>query len=282
MHIVNSYGLDLSSRDNMAVAYISVIARDGERVSTGMGLACDRDFSKISPKKMADEAVEEALFNLNAAPVPSGTYRLIIDKHCMPDLLATFSDIFSADQAQQGMSLLAGREGEMIAAECGEASSPFDAEGVATQVTAVIENGRLTTLLHNLKTARKAGVRSTGNASKYGYASPITVEPSNFYFKPGKRTLEEMMASIGEGLVITEMSGMHAGANPVSGDFSLLSKGYTIENGRKGRAVEQITVAGNFYTMLKNIREVGSDLEFFGSSYGSPSVDVGEMTVAGK
>ena len=93
---------------------------------------------------------------------------------------------------------------------------------------------------------------------------------------------EEMMASIGEGLVITEMSGMHAGANPVSGDFSLLSKGYTIENGRKGRAVEQITVAGNFYTMLKNIREVGSDLEFFGSSYGSPSVDVGEMTVAGK
>ena len=293
VHIVNSYGLDLSSRDNMAVAYISVIARDGERVSTGMGLACDRDFSKISPKKMADEAVEEALFNLNAAPVPSGTYRLIIDKHCMPDLLATFSDIFSADQAQQGMSLLAGREGETIAAECvtlmddphlkgGEASSPFDAEGVATQVKAVIENGRLTTLLHNLKTARKAGVRSTGNASKYGYASPITVEPSNFYFKPGKRTLEEMMASIGEGLVITEMSGMHAGANPVSGDFSLLSKGYTIENGRKGRAVEQITVAGNFYTMLKNIREVGSDLEFFGSSYGSPSVDVGEMTVAGK
>ena len=277
----------------MAVAYISVIARDGERVSTGMGLACDRDFSKISPKKMADEAVEEALFNLNAAPVPSGTYRLIIDKHCMPDLLATFSDIFSADQEQQGMSLLAGREGETIAAECvtlmddphlkgGEASSPFDAEGVATQVKAVIENGRLTTLLHNLKTARKAGVRSTGNASKYGYASPITVEPSNFYFKPGKRTLEEMMASIGEGLVITEMSGMHAGANPVSGDFSLLSKGYTIENGRKGRAVEQITVAGNFYTMLKSIREVGNDLEFFGSSYGSPSVDVGEMTVAGK
>ena len=280
-------------RNMISTSSSAVIARDGERVSTGMGLACDRDFSKISPKKMADEAVEEALFNLNAAPVPSGTYRLIIDKHCMPDLLATFSDIFSADQAQQGMSLLAGREGETIAAECvtlmddphlkgGEASSPFDAEGVATQVKAVIENGRLTTLLHNLKTARKAGVRSTGNASKYGYASPITVEPSNFYFKPGKRTLEEMMASIGEGLVITEMSGMHAGANPVSGDFSLLSKGYTIENGRKGRAVEQITVAGNFYTMLKNIREVGSDLEFFGSSYGSPSVDVGEMTVAGK
>ena len=79
-----------------------------------------------------------------------------------------------------------------------------------------------------------------------------------------------------------DVAGSKDGAGMVSGDFSLLSKGYTIENGRKGRAVEQITVAGNFYTMLKNIREVGSDLEFFGSSYGSPSVDVGEMTVAGK
>lgn len=293
VQIVNTYGMDLSGRDNMAVAFVSVIARDGERVSTGSGFACERDFGKISPQKIADDAVEEALFNLNAAPVASGSYHIIIEKHCMPDLLATFSDVFSADQAQQGMSLLAGREGEAIAAACvtlmddphlkgGLASAAFDAEGVATKPKAVIENGKLTTLLHNLKTARKAGVRSTGNASKAGYSSAITVEPSNFYFKPGQCTLEEMMASVGEGLVITEMSGMHAGANPVSGDFSLLSKGYTIENGRKGRAVEQITVAGNFYTMLKNIREVANDLVFYGSNYGSPSVDVGEMTVAGK
>ena len=90
------------------------------------------------------------------------------------------------------------------------------------------------------------------------------------------------MADMGSGIVITEVSGLHAGANPISGDFSLLAKGYTVENGRKGQPVEQITVAGNFYTMLKNIRAVGSDLEFPGSPVGSPSVDVGEMNIAGK
>lgn len=291
--IVNTYGLNLSQRDNLAVAYISVVAKEGERVATGSGMGCGRDFAKLSAEKLAKEAVEEALFYLKAAPVPSGVYRVIFDNRCMPELLSTFSDIFSADAAQQGMSLLAGREGEVIAADCvtlmddphltgGLASSGFDAEGVATQVKAVIENGKLTTLLHNLKTARKAGVKSTGNASKQGYSSPISVEPSNFYFKPGTQTLAQMMENMGEGLVITEVSGLHAGANPVSGDFSLLAKGYTVEGGKKGRAVEQITVAGNFYTMLKNIRAIGSDLEFFGSPVGSPSVDAGEMNVAGK
>ena len=291
--IANTYGLDLSERDNLAVAYVSVVAKDGERVSTGSSFACGRDFAAIDADKMAKEAVEEALFYLNAAPVPSGLYRVIIDRRCMPDLLSTFGGVFSADAAQKGMSLLAGREGEQIAADCvtlmddphmpgGLASSGFDAEGVATQVKAVIDRGRLTTLLHNLKTARKAGVRTTGNASRGSYAAPVGVAPSNFYFKPGDKTLAELMADMGEGLVITEVSGLHAGANPVSGDFSLLAKGYTVEKGQKARAVEQITVAGNFYTLLKNIRAVGSDLEFVGSPVGSPSIDVGEMNVAGK
>lgn len=291
--IANTYGLDLSQRDNMAAAYMSVVAKEGERVATGSGFAAGRDFAAINADKIAAEAIEEALFYLNASPVPSGAYRVIIDRRCMPDLLSTFSGIFSADAAQKGMSLLAGREGEMIAAECvtlmddphmkdGFASAGFDAEGVATQVKAVIENGRLTTLLHNLKTARKAGVKSTGNASREGYASPLGVSPSNFYFKPGEKTLSQLMEDMGAGIVITEVSSLHAGANPVSGDFSLLAKGYTVENGKKGRAVEQITVAGNFYTLLKNIRAVGSDLEFVGSPVGSPSIDVGEMNIAGK
>lgn len=290
--IVNTYGLNLSHRDNMIVAYVSVVAKEGDRVSTGSGFGSGRDFEKLDAEKMAKDAVEEALFYLNASPVPSGSYRTIIDHHCMPDLLGTFSGIFSADAAQKGMSLLAGREGEMIAAECvtlmddphmkdGLASSAFDAEGVATKVKAIIENGKLTTLLHNLKTGRKAGISSTGNASKAGYAAPVGVQPSNFYFKPGEKTLEQLMADLGDGIVITEVSGLHAGANPVSGDFSLLAKGYTVEGGKKGRAVEQITVAGNFYTLLKNIRAVGSDLVFEGSPMGSPSVDVGEMNIAG-
>ena len=90
-----------------------------------------------------------------------------------------------------------------------------------------------------------------------------------------------MLRGIGEGLVITEVSGLHAGANPISGDFSLLSRGYEIKGGKIVRAVEEFTVAGNFYQLLKSICAVGSDLTFEGSSIGSPSVDAGTLKISG-
>ena len=291
--IVNSYGLNLKHRDNMAVCYISATAKEGDRVSTGSGFKVTRNFDEMDADAIAKEAVDEALFMLKAAPVPSGTYRAIIEAKCMPDMLGAFDGVFSAESAQKGLSLLAGKEGEMIASEAvtlmddpllpgGLGSQPFDAEGVATRTKAVIEKGKLTTLLHNLKTARKAGVKTTGNAAKAGYAGAVNVSPSNFFLAPGKKSLAELMADMGDGLVITEVSGLHAGANAISGDFSLIAQGYTVKNGKKDAPVEQITVAGNFYQLLKNIRAVGSDLLFPGSSIGSPSVDVGEISVAGK
>lgn len=291
--IVNSYGLDLRSRDNVAVAYISALAKDGDRVATGSGFCLTRNFDEISVDKICAEAVEEAVFMLSAEPVPSGIYRAIILNKCMPDLLSTFSSVFSAENAQKGKSLLAGREGEKIASDVvtlmddpllkgGIGSCAFDAEGVASRTKAVIEAGTLKTLLHNLKTARKAGVKTTGNAAKAGYAGSVRVAPTNFYLKPGEKTLEELMADMGDGLMITDVSGLHAGANPISGDFSLIAQGYTVKGGKKDAAVERITVAGNFFELLKNIRAVGSDLVFPGSSVGSPSVDVGEISVAGK
>ena len=291
--IVNSYGLNLGYRDNMAVCYVSATAKEGERVSTGSGFKVTRRFEELNAEEIARDAVEEALFMLHAAPVKSGTYRAVVDRKCMPDLLGVFAGAFSAESAQKGLSLLAGKEGEMIASPAvtllddpllpgGLASCPFDDEGVATRTKAVIENGKLTTLLHNLKTARKAGVKTTGNASRAGYAGTVEVSPSNLYLKPGDQTLEELLAEMGEGLVITEVSGLHAGANAVSGDFSLIAQGYTVKDGKKDQPVEQITVAGNFFQMLKNIRAVGSDLTFPGSAIGSPSVDIGEVSVAGK
>lgn len=291
--ISNTYGLNLSHRDNIAVAYADAVAAEGEKVSTGSCVRVTRDFDTLNAEEIGREAAAEAVFMLGAEPVESGTYRCIIRNDCFPDLLATFSGIFSAENAQKGLSLLKGREGEKIAADPvtlmddplmhdGLSSGPFDAEGVATYTKAVIENGTLRTLLHNLKTAGKAGVKSTGNAAKGNYSSPVQIQPTNFYLVPGTRSLEEMQQEMGEGIVITEVGGLHAGADAVSGDFSLLSKGYTVRNGRKTSPVERITVAGNFYQLLKNIREAGNDLLFPGGHFGSPSVDIGEISIAGK
>ncbi len=78
------------------------------------------------------------------------------------------------------------------------------------------------------------------------------------------------------------MSGLHAGVNNISGDFSVLASGYLIENGKKSKAVEQITIAGNFYNMMLNVKDIANDLKFALNGIGSPSIFVGELSVSGE
>lgn len=286
----NSYGLNLNDEGNYFMGYTSVVAKDENSVASNGKVVMAHLFDEMNAEQIAREAVEATVAQLGASSVPTGEYHVIFHHEAMQSLLQTFWGVFSAKQAQQNLSLLAGKEGEVIAAECvtiiddplmkgGLATCAFDGEGSASRTKKVVDAGKLTTLLHNRRTARKQGVETTGNAARSG--GSIAVSPTNFYLQPGAKSLEELMATVGEGLVINELSGLHAGANPSSGDFSLLSKGYLIENGKRGRAVEQITVAGNFYELLKNIREVGSDLTFENSSMGSPSVDAGMLKISG-
>lgn len=293
IRIVNSYGMDRSFTEDMCSMFGQATAKENGSVATGFYGKAGRSFDLLDAQLIGSKVAESALDHLNASPVPSGKYRTVILNDTMCDLLGTFCGIFSAESAQKGLSLLKGRLGETIAASGvtivddpllkeGLECRPFDAEGVPSKAHTVVENGVFKTFLHNLKTAHKDGVETTGNAAKSGYSSAVHVAPSNLYIQPGEKTFEELLADLGEGLVITEVSGLHAGANPVSGDFSLLSKGYTVKNGKRERAVEQITVAGNFYELLKNIRALGSDLLFPMGGIGCPSVDAGEMSVSGK
>ncbi len=295
LRLVNSHGLSLKTETppgGYAVAGIWLVGREGTSASTGGESEAGRKFREMDPAKIGRDAAAKTVAMLNASPVESGVYRAVIRRDAMRSLLRTFSGIFSAENAQKKMSLLEGREGETIAASCvtlmddpllpgGFASAPFDGEGSACRTKAVIENGVLKTLLHNRKTARKAGTETTGNAQR-SVKSPVRVAPSNFFFRPGEKDLDTLLSEMGEGLMITELGGLHAGANPVSGDFSLIAKGFRITGGKQGQPVEQITIAGNFYQLLKEIRAVGSDLEFKGSNIGSPSVDAGRIHVAGK
>ncbi len=286
----NSFGLNLSNTQKLFAAYVIPIAKEGASTATGFKLEYGRKLRDLDPVKLGKDAAADAAAQLHAEPVPSGEYRIIFRHDAMQSLLQVFSGIFSAENAQQKMSLLAGREGETIASPLititddplrkgGLATAAFDGEGSAARRKAVVENGVLKTLLHNRRTARKAGVRTTGNASRQG---GMHVSPTNFYIEPGEKTPEELLREMGSGLLITDVSGLHAGANPISGDFSLLSRGFVIRDGVQAEPVERITVAGNFYQLLRSVRAVGNDLEFPGSPVGSPSVDAGTMTVSGK
>ena len=289
----NSFGLSLSHQDNLRYQFLSVVARQGERTADGLALGIGRETTLDMDRELA-EAVDYAVRMLDAAAIPSGKMPVVLRKDAMADLLDCFSGAFSAEAAQKGLSLLKGREGSTIAADCvtliddplmpgGFAGCPFDAEGVAAYKKEVIGKGTLHTLLHNLKTARVDGVESTGNAAKLSYSAPVRVAPTNFYFAPGADSLEALLGRMDGGLLITALAGLHAGANGVSGDFSLSAKGFHIKGGQIGRAVEQITVAGNFFALLKDIVAVGNDLFFGpGGGTGSPSVWVKALSVAGE
>lgn len=292
IYIANTKGLEQSFRSNIGFCYVSVVVEEGSSIKTGNRFAVANDWSKFDAVTLAKEAVEEALSLLDAESIESKTYPIILRHDVAGDILNTFSDVFSAESVQQGLSLLDGKLGEEIAAstvtlfddpllENGIASAPFDAEGVASKTKEVISNGVLTTFLHNLKTANKAGVESTGNAHK-GIKSPVGIAPTNFFIQAGEKDFTQLLEEMDEGLVIISVQGLHSGANPVSGDFSLGAYGYYVKDGKIQRAVDQITIAGNFFEVLKNVVTVGSDLEFDSSGVGSPSLLIKGLAVAGK
>ena len=293
VRIVNSYGMDRSFVEDSYVMFGMAMAKEKDSVSTGFYGVAGRTPDILQPEKIGSETAKRAVSMLGARQVPSGQYRVVFENEAMADLLQTFCGIFSAENSQKGLSLLRERQGEAVASAVvtiiddpllteGLDCRPFDAEGVPSAAHTVIENGVFKTFLHNLKTAYKDGVETTGNASKAGYASAVHVAPSNLYIKPAQKTVDELLGIAENGILITEVSGLHAGANPVSGDFSLLSKGFAFKDGKIVHAVEQITVAGNFYDLLRNIREVANDLVFPLGGIGSPSIFVGEMAISGR
>ena len=291
--IINSKGLNLHNKSNILTSYVVPIVKDGDNMYDGFGYVVAKSLDEVNPYEIAKMGVDEALSKIGGKSIPSGNYKVIINNDAMVSLISRFSGVFSGDAVQKGLSLLKGKEGEVIAAdivnlvdnphlENGLASVGFDDEGVATTKTYLIKDGKLESLLHNLKTSNKAGVKSTGNGFKSSYASPISVSPTNFYIEPGTNSLEEIIKKINKGLIITDFAGLHSGANSITGDFSLAAKGFYIENGTKTKPVEQITVAGNFFALLKDVEEIGNDLKFPMSSVGSPSILIKELSIAGE
>lgn len=291
--IYNSKGLELTNKDNILTSYVVPVVEDESGKNDGVGYVVASSLDEVKPKEMAAQGVEEALGKLGGKSIPSGTYNTIIYNEAMVQLLETFAGTFSGDAAQKGLSLLKGKEGQMIASpivtivddplmDGGLASAPFDDEGVATFTKELVFEGKLNTLLHNLKTAHKQGVKSTGNGFKASYASSVNVSESNLYLRAGEKSFQDLMEEINEGVIITDLAGLHSGANVVSGDFSLAAKGFYVKDGKKAFPVEQITLAGNYFDLLKNITVIGNDLKFPMSNVGSPSVIATGLSIAGK
>ncbi len=295
MSFLNSHGLSLSHTAGVCGAYVQAVVNKNGESQAAFDFAVGTQGKEVEdlPKRVTEEAISL----LGAAEIKSGKYDVILSGKQMRAMLSAFASAFSAKSAQLGLSLLKGKEGEKIAADCvtviddplregSPMQLPFDGEGVATYRKSVIENGVLKTLLYDLATAKRAGCSTTGNGQRSSYSDSVSIAPYNFYLAPGKESEEALLARLGNGLYITELKGLHAGANAVTGDFSIESAGFMVRDGKRAEAIRSFTIAGNFFDFLKEI-EALADTVHFGmpggfTVFGSPDVLLRRMSVAGK
>lgn len=289
--LYSSEGLRLGNVCGNGGAYIYSVLEKGEDKRDGMK-SC-HDLTAPDYEAMAKEAKEKAEEKFGAGLVKSGSYPIVFEGRQMQQILSTFCSCFFAREAQLGTSLLKDKEGQKIATEKltlmddpfykgNPMQIAFDGEGTPTYTKEVIKDGVLKTLLYNLESGAKAGKPSTGNGGRG--SSSIGTKVYNFYIVPGDKSREELFKLAEGGIFVTQMKGFHAGANTVSGDFSIESEGFMIEKGKKGAPVKSFTVSGNFFDLLKDIAAIGDTIEDDAPGFSKircPDVLLPSLSIAG-
>lgn len=290
---VNSHGFVGSYRSSYCSLSVVPVAQSNNGGNSSM----ERDYwysvsrsvaALESPEDIGRKAAERAVRRLGARKAASRKVPVVFDPETAASLLGNLFEAVRGDQIYRQASFLAGQLGKKVAASevtvvddgvrpGGLGSRPFDDEGVPSSITPVIVQGVLQNYLLNCYSARKLGLRTTGNAVR-GLAGAPGVGPKNFYLQPGPYSADQIIRSVREGLYVTELIGF--GVNVVTGDYSRGAAGIWIENGELTYPVAEITIAGNLAEMLKGVSAIGSDLEFR-SAIASPTILVEDLTVGG-
>jgi PmbA protein len=291
--IASTTGVRAGSARTDAWCVVVTLAGDDDETQTGFSFRIGRGLDQLEWEPVVDEAVERGVRLLGATKPPTARVPVILDRYAASSFLGVLAGAVSADAVQKRRSLFADREGERIGSELftlvddgrhpdGPAAAPFDDEGTPTGRTELFTAGVLNGFLYDAVTAARAGRgrRSTGNGRRSGYRSVPGVGTTNFYVEAGTSSFEELLARAEGGVLIQEVSGVHSGANPISGEFSVGATGLRVSGGALGEPLREMTIASTLPEMLAAVTGVGDDLRFF-SSVGTPTILIGEMTLAG-
>ena len=286
----NSYGLKLSQKMNTYSYFAEVTAKDGDEIRTGWSVFASLDENEFDVDKFVEKVAKEALQKLGSSQCASKKYPVVFNPECVASLLSFLISSLDAEEVQKHTSLLEGKLGQQaLSKKLTVIENPleknlffryFDDEGVATNKKFLIKNGVISTYLYTLQTAAKDGAQPTGNG--YGVAK-AKADVGYVFLKGGKKSEDEMISGIKEGVYITELSGLHSGMNPHSGNFSLQCAGFIIKDGKKADPLALITVAGNLINVFNDIKCVANNNKLVISNQMScPSILVGKMAISGK
>ncbi|MBK5294349.1 MAG: TldD/PmbA family protein [Acidobacteriia bacterium] len=285
----NSLGFSGSYRTSSCSLSVVPVARDGDSMERDYWFTAARSARKLeTPGEVGRRAAERVLRRLKPRKVSTQRVPVVFEPRAAKTLVGHIFEAVHGESVYRKASILAGKLGEKVASEKVTiiddstmpglfGSSPFDDEGVPSRRTVVIDKGVLRTYLVNTYTARKLGMKTTGNASR-GLSGNLGIGHGNLYLENGTTTLEQLLREAGTGLYVTELMGF--GFNAVTGDYSRGATGLWIENGELAYAVSEVTIAANLRDMLMGIEVLADDLEFRGS-VAAPTVLIREMTVSG-
>jgi PmbA protein len=288
-YFANSRGFSGGYRTSTCSLSVVPIAKDGEAMERDYWFSMARSYAKLeNPEEIGKIAAKRVLRRLGARKVATQKVPVVFDPRVSRSIVEHVFEAATGDAIYRKASFLAGELGKKVASgkltiiddgtmAGGFGTSPFDDEGVPSRRTVVVERGVLKSYLLNTYTARKLGLKTTGNAAR-GITGNAGVGHGNMFVEPGEKSVEAIISSVKNGFYVTELMGF--GVNIVTGDYSRGAVGLWIENGALAYAVHEVTISSTLPEMLNGIEAIASDLEFRGSM-AAPAILVGEMTISG-
>lgn len=294
--VANTAGIRQAGRENGCYVSVSTLADEGEgddaETQTGFGFSVGRTPTEFDLDRAAREAADRATRLLGATKPPSRRLTVVLDPFVTAQFLGVISATLNGEAVVKGRSLFRDRLGEEVAASqvtlVDDPTNPLaytatdvDGEGLAARRNVLIEDGVLRRFVHSSYSARRAGTASTGNATRGGFASTPGVGCLALSLVPGTRSQSELVAGIDDGLLVQQVSGLHSGVNPISGDFSTGAAGLLIRDGEVGAPVRELTIASTLQRMLLDVAEIGGDVEWLPMRAAGMSLVIADVTMSG-
>jgi PmbA protein len=291
--VATSTGISASSRRTACYLSAEAIAGEGDDTQTGSGYSVGRGPSDLDLDRAAADAVLRSTRLLGAVKPRSARVTVVLEPLITAILLGILAGTLDGESVLKGRSLFAERLGEQVAVPGltlvddptdpdAYSASTYDAEGLATRRNVLIDGGILQKFLYNTYAARRAGTVSTGSAVRAGYRSGPGTGARAVSLVPGDLSPEEILARVGDGLLVQSVSGIHSGVNPVSGDFSVGAEGVLIEGGALAGPVRELTIASTLQRMLGGVVAVGNDLERLPSSASGLTLAIDDISMSGQ
>jgi PmbA protein len=293
MALASTTGIRSSARRTTAFVSVDAIAGVGADTQTGTGFSVGRAPADLDPEEAMGEAVQRATRLLGAQKAQSGRYTVVFDPRVVSTLLSVMASALSGEAVVKGRSFFAGRIGESVANAAvtlvddptdsrAFSASTYDAEGLACRRNVLISDGMLRMFVFDTVSARRAQMQSTGSAVRGGFAGTPSAGCRALVLQPGTKGADDILASVGDGLYVQSVTGIHSGVNTVSGDFSVGAEGLMIRAGALAEPVREVTVASTLQRMLQSIVEIGGDLRWLPGSAAGQTLAIADMQLSGE